>query len=165
MGNSPWRTCQPMSPVTAWSESRCGVRRWRTRTRTRRAVSAQNRPSRQASVIGSSWGGGAAPGGCLGARPAGGVSARRRGRGRSSAGEAQAEDRREVGPEVGEEPRLGLAALPEAVHGRDLEDPPALPDGLVEEPDGVVPIAVEDRRNVEPVEEGPSEDQGTGQVG
>src|SRR5947208_2303955 len=139
MGNSPSRTCQPMSPVTAWSESRRGVRRWRPRTRTTRPVSAQKRPSRPATLIDG-------------------------GRRHSSAGQPEAEDRREVGPEVGEEAGLGLAALPEPVDGRDLEDPAPLADGLVEEANRVVAVAVEDRGRVEAVEEGAAEDQVARQV-
>src|SRR5947209_13232766 len=139
MGNSPWRTCHPMSPVTAWSESRRGVRRWRPRTRTKSRVSAQKRPSRQAALIDA-------------------------GRRRSSAGQPEAKDRCEVGPEVREEAGLGLAALPESVDGGDLEDPAPLAAGLVEEANRVVPVPVEDRGRVEAVEEGAAEDQVARQV-
>src|SRR5262245_55335371 len=78
--------------------------------------------------------------------------------------EAQPEYRGEVRPEVREEACLGLATLPEPVDRRDLQDASALADDLVEEPDRVVAVAVEDARRVQPVQDGPAAREVPGQV-
>src|SRR5579863_6881186 len=72
-------------------------------------------------------------------------------------GQAQPEDGGDVGPEIGQETGLRLAALAEAVDGGDLEHAAAAAHHLPQQADGVVAVAIEDRAGVEPRQQAAAE--------